>query len=80
MIRTQVQFDEDQYRKLKELASQQQESIAALVRRAVNQLLLTRKPGKSTSYREALKVVGKYQTKKSDIAIDHDRYLEESFQ
>ena len=80
MIRTQVQFDEDQYRKFKELASQQQESIAALVRRAVNQLLLTRKPGKSTLYREALKVVGKYQTKKSDIAIDHDRYLEESFQ
>jgi len=80
MIRTQVQFDEEQYRKLKELAGRQQESIAALVRRAVNQLLLTRKPGKSTSYREALKVLGKYQAKKSDIAIDHDRYLEESFQ
>lgn len=80
MLRTQVQFGEEQYRKLKEPAGQQQESIAVLVRRVVNQLLLTRKPGKSTSYREAMKVVGKYQAKKTDIAVDHDRSLEESFQ
>ena len=76
MIRTQIQCDEDQYRKLKELASRQNVSIATLVRRAVEPLLLTGKPGRSALYRQALKVAGKYQAEKSDIAMEHDLYLE----
>ena len=76
MIRTQIQCDEDQYRKLKELARRQNVSIATLVRRAVEPLLLTGKPGRSALYREELKVAGKYQAEKSDIAMEHDLYLE----
>ena len=47
MIRTQVQLTEEQYKLLKELVLQNGESIAAVIRRAVDQLLLTRKPNRA---------------------------------
>lgn len=55
------------------------ESIAALIRRGVDQLLLTRKPDRKASYRQAQAVVGKYRSRKPDIAVEHDRYLDEAF-
>ena len=79
MIRTQIQFEEEQYQRIKELASQQRVSIAAVVRRAVEQLLMTSKPGRSALYREALKVSGKYKADHDDIATKHDQYLEEIY-
>ncbi len=79
MIRTQVQFEEAQYQKVKELASQQQISIAALIRRAVDQFFMTSKPGKSGLYRDALKIAGKYETEHHDISEKHDQYLEEIY-
>ncbi len=80
MIRTQVQFEEEQYRSLKELASQQQISISAVVRRAVDQLLVIRKPGRESLYRDALRVAGKHRADSHDVAVNHDQYLEESYQ
>ena len=79
MIRTQVQFKEEQYQRVKELANQQQISIAAVIRRAVDQLLITRKPGRAALYREALKISGKYKADKYDIATKHDHYLDEAY-
>ncbi len=79
MIRTQIQFEEEQYQKIKELANQQKVSIAAVVRRAVEQLLMTRKPGRSSLYREALKISGKYKADHNDISTSHDKYLEEAY-
>lgn len=79
MIRTQVQFEEEQYRGIKELASQQQMSISAVVRKAVEQLLVTRKPGRESLYRDALKVGGKHRADKCDIATSHDQYLDEVY-
>ncbi len=80
MIRTQVQFEEEQYQGLKELASQQQMSISAVVRRAVDQLLIIRKPGRESLYRDALRVAGKHKADNRDVAINHDHYLEEAYQ
>jgi hypothetical protein len=79
MIRTQAQFTEEQYAQLKELARATNEPIAALIRRGVDQLLLTRKPDRKAMYRQAQSVVGKYRSKKSDIAAEHDRHLDEAF-
>lgn len=79
MIRTQVQFNGAQYQEIKELASQQQMSIAAVIRRAVDQHLITRKPGRAALYREALKVSGKYKADQDDIATKHDNYLDEAY-
>jgi hypothetical protein len=79
MVRTQVQFTDEQYHALREFSRARDESIASLVRRAVDQLLLTRKPDRSALHRQASVVVGKYRAKHPDIAVEHDRYLDESF-
>lgn len=79
MIRTQAQFTEEQYAQLKELSRTTNESIAALIRRGVDQLLLTRKPDRKAIYRQAQSVVGKYRSRKPDVAVEHDRYLDEAY-
>ena len=81
MIRTQVQLTDEQYKVLKELSRLSGESIAAVIRKAVDQLLLTRKPDRAALYRQARTVVGKYKTEgPHDISLEHDKYLVEAFQ
>jgi hypothetical protein len=53
--------------------------MAALVRRAVDQFLLNRKPDRITLYRQASTVVGKYEVGVGDVSLEHDRYLDEAF-
>ncbi len=79
IIRTQIQLSEEQARMLKELSLSSHESVAALIRKAVDQFLIAGKPDRSVSYRQAGLIVGKYKAEKSDIAVEHDRYLEETF-
>jgi hypothetical protein len=79
MIRTQVQLRENQYETLKEISRTSGESIAALIRRAVDQLLLVRGPDRKALYRGAHSVVGKYTASESDISVEHDRYLDEAY-
>jgi hypothetical protein len=79
MTRTQVQFTEEQFKGLKELSQSSKEPIAALVRKAVDQLLLTRKPDRKAMYRQALSVIGKYQAGSGDVSQKHDQYLEEAY-
>ena len=79
MVRTQIQLTEDQARMLRELSLSGRESVAALIRKAVDQFLITGKPDRSALYRQAMSVTGKYKTEQSDIALEHDRHLEEVF-
>ncbi len=79
MVRTQIQLTEEQVRLLREMALTGRESMAALIRRAVDQFLLNRKPDRMTLYRQAEGVVGKYEAGTSDISVEHDRYLAEAF-
>lgn len=79
VIRTQIQLSEEQARMLKELSLSSRESVAALIRKAVDQFLIAGKPDRSVLYRQAGLIVGKYKAEKSDIAVQHDRYLEEAF-
>jgi len=79
MIRTQIQLTEKQARMLKEISLKDNESIAALIRRAVDQFLVTGKPDRPTLYRQAAAIVGKYTAEQPDISIEHDRYLDEAY-
>ncbi len=79
MIRTQVQLTEEQARLLKEMSRTGRESMAALIRRAVDLFLVNRKPDRMTLYRQASTVVGKYAAGAGDISLEHDRYLDEAF-
>jgi hypothetical protein len=53
--------------------------MAALIRRALDQFLLNRKPDRMTLYRQAEAVVGRYEAGMGNISREHDRYLEEAF-
>ncbi len=79
MVRTQIQLTEEQARLLREISRTGRESMAALIRRAVDQFLMTRKPDRMALYRQAGAVVGKYEAGVGDISQEHDRYLEEAF-
>jgi len=79
MLRTQIQLSEEQNERLKEIARARKESIAAVIREAIDQFLLARKPARVTLYRKAIEVVGKYEAGVSDASVNHDRYLDESY-
>jgi len=79
MVRTQIQLTEEQAHLLQEVSRNSQESMAALIRRAADQFLITRKPDRPALYRQASMVVGKYEAGVHDISTEHDRYLEEAF-
>ena len=80
MVRTQIQLTESQAAQLKELAHRQNESIAALIRKALDQYLSRQQPDRRALYRQALTVVGKYNAGLQDISIEHDRYLSEEYE
>jgi len=79
MVRIQIQLTEEQAKKLRELSAATRESVAELIRKAVDQFIITEKPDRSALYRQAELVVGKYNCDTGDVSIDHDRYLEEAF-
>ncbi len=79
MVRTQIQLTEEQAKKLRDLSAASRESVAALIRKAVDQFIVSGNPDRSALYRQSESVVGKYKTDTGDISINHDRYLEEAF-
>jgi len=79
MVRTQIQLTEGQAKRLRELSAARRESMAALIRKAVDQFIVSGNPDRAAFYRQAESVVGKYKTDTGDISINHDRYLEEAF-
>lgn len=81
MKRTQIQLTEEQAKKLREIAMKNHESVASLIRSAIDQFLtLSAKNDRSTLYRQAGPVVGKYKADKDDISVAHDHYLEEEYE
>jgi hypothetical protein len=79
MVRTQIQLTKEQARMLRELSISSNESMASLIRDAIDKYLATGRPNRSAQYRQALSLAGKYKTKQPDTSVEHDRYLEEAF-
>jgi len=79
MVRTQIQLTEEQARKLRELSAGSRESVASLIRKAVDMFIVSGNPDRLALYRQAESVVGKYEIGTRDISVDHDRYLDEAF-
>ena len=79
MIRTQIQLTQEQAKKLRQISLESHESIASLIRKAVNQFLISEKPSREALYRQAGSVIGKYEAERPDVALSHDRYLDEAF-
>jgi predicted transcriptional regulator len=80
MVRTQIQLTDEQAARLKEMAHESNESMAAIIRKALDGFLSTQQsPNRRSLYRQASGVVGKYSAGVHDVSIEHDRYLEEEF-
>ena len=81
MIRTQIQLTEEQSHLLHEEARRSGKSVAEIVRRSVDGYLERERsaaPG-AASRLAAGQVAGLFRSGKSDVAEQHDAYLDESY-
>ncbi len=75
MHRTQVLFTDEQMRALRAEAAQRGESVAALIREAVEAHLVRHRDAR----RRALAAAGRFSSGRRDVAKEHDRELEEAY-
>ncbi len=80
MVRTQVQFKEDDLKELRQEAAEEGVSVSEVVRRYVAEgIRAKRKPSRKELWERASKVIGKYRSGKNDVAQRHDDYLAEAY-
>ena len=80
MQRTQIRLTDDQARQLWELAAAQGCSLADVVRQGVDLLLQSRcSPDREAVKRRSLEALGHFHSGLTDLAAEHDRYLDEAF-
>jgi hypothetical protein len=81
MMRTQIQFTEEQHRMLRRAAQQEGVSIAEVVRRCVVRFFDEAVPECGELYASAARLVGKFDDPKgaTDMSAQHDEYLDEAY-
>ena len=78
MIRTQVQFTEEQIAVLRARAAREEVSVAELVRQAVDAWVATEASASERTSR-AVQVTGRFRSGHGDVARRHDAHLAEAF-
>ncbi len=79
MVRTQVQLTAIQVERIKAIATRKRQSMAEVVREAIDAMLEGRnRPDVGERRQRALALAGKYKGKK-DLSVRHDDYLSEDF-
>jgi hypothetical protein len=80
MVRTQIQLTEEQSINLRQLAEQENISVAELIRRSVERYLQEQR-GFSTEERKQrlLSVIGIGDSGVTDLGVSHDKYLAEIY-
>ncbi len=80
MVRTQVQFTEEQLEELRRLSAESGQSLAELVRLGVELYLSSQhRPNRNEQIGRALAAVGKFSSGAKDVSAHHDRYLAEAY-
>lgn len=80
MVRTQILLTEGQADALRELAAEEGKSMAELIRTSVDALLRERMVIDLEQRKQrALSVIGQFQSGVPDLALEHDRYLDEVY-
>ena len=79
-VRTQVQLTEEQARALKARARNEERSMADPVRESVSEYL-ARRPARNRGdlLQRANALTGRFHSGTPDVAINHDRYLDEAY-
>jgi len=81
MVRTQIQLSEGQAETLKRIAAERDESIAELIRRAVDMFIgSSGVVDPAEIRRRAGNAAGKFCSGRSDISSNHDKYLAGDFE
>src|SRR6266851_2895472 len=75
MIRTQIQLTDDQAQALKALSAKTGLSIAEVIRRGLVPLMRGGLAEQDDRARRAAAVAGRFHSEKTDVSVDHDRYL-----
>lgn len=80
MVRTQIQLTEAQATILKKMAKRQRQSMAALIRQAIDRLVSTSDHRDMQARRKrAIAAAGKFRSGIRDLSANHDQYLTEAF-
>jgi predicted transcriptional regulator len=80
MVRTQIQLPEKQVALLKKMAVAQHESMAEIIRQAVDFFAKAKKEGDDAQRRKrAMAAAGRFRSGVNDLAVSHDSYLTEIF-
>lgn len=77
MIRTQIQFREEQYERIRTMAHRRRISISEAVRRLVDAAMQGDDPGIDDGIGLLLSLAGTGRSGKGDVALRHDDYLDE---
>ncbi len=77
MIRTQIQLTEDQAHALRRSAALKGVSMAAIIREAVDRAVA--EDDEDARWERAIRSFGAFTADASDIAEDHDRYLDAAY-
>jgi metal-responsive CopG/Arc/MetJ family transcriptional regulator len=83
MIRTQIQLRETQMQALKRIATEQQISIAEVIRQAIDQFLQAANAEQSTweeTRRRALLAIGMFHSGLSDLSENYDEYFAQAIE
>ncbi len=80
MVRTQIQLTEAQAEELRCLAARKKVSMAEMIRRAVDAVIQSDGTiERNELIQRARSALGRFHSGYHDLAVNHDRYLEESF-
>jgi hypothetical protein len=79
MVRTQVYFNEEQHRALRQAARREGISMTALLRRLVERELLRKSPTPDYSKEAIMAFIGLGSAEPADTAERHDEALDEAF-
>lgn len=84
MVKIEIQLTAEQAKALEELSETEGRTTSDLARNGVEALLhskgLRRRSNNNVQKRRALAAVGRFHSGKSDLAVQHDRYLNEAFE
>jgi hypothetical protein len=79
MVRMQIQFTEEEVEALRRAAAQRHLSISAVVRKAVDDSLVTSaKPSREELVRRSLAAMGRFHSGTGDVSARHDEYFADS--
>jgi hypothetical protein len=81
VVRTQIQLEEHQIAELREIASASGQSIADLVRQAVDRLLASHYSiSREERIERAKRAAGRFHSGLKDVSENHDKYFVEAIE